>query len=156
MESYRSGHNELHSKCSCPFLGTWVRIPHSPLKNRPTDDYCRLWAYFLPAFLAGALSFKLLYSNTKCGIERNSLFSVLKPEILCGELDRIGWLIGFHVKIIVFILIFYTILHELFEIFTLFDTIHLYQTPPNLVNDILSQYFKNSRSCSRSHALCTL
>lgn len=31
MESYRSGHNELHSKCSCPLLGTWVRIPHSPL-----------------------------------------------------------------------------------------------------------------------------
>lgn len=29
-EKYRSGHNELHSKCSCRVTGTWVRIPSSP------------------------------------------------------------------------------------------------------------------------------
>lgn len=30
-EKYRSGHNEPHSKCGCPFPGTWVQIPLAPL-----------------------------------------------------------------------------------------------------------------------------
>ena len=51
MESYRSGHNELHSKCSCPLQGTWVRIPHSPPENSVHKRVCHLWAFFiLPLF----------------------------------------------------------------------------------------------------------
>lgn len=48
-ESYRSGHNELHSKCSCPLQGTWVRIPHSPSEIYVHKRICRLWAFFIPA-----------------------------------------------------------------------------------------------------------
>lgn len=33
MESYRSGHNEAHSKCVCRFFGTRVRIPPTPQEN---------------------------------------------------------------------------------------------------------------------------
>ena len=33
MESYRSGHNEAHSKCVCRFFGTRVRIPPTPPEN---------------------------------------------------------------------------------------------------------------------------
>ena len=36
-ETYRSGHNEPHSKCGHRFSGAWVRIPPSPfatLKER--------------------------------------------------------------------------------------------------------------------------
>ena len=52
-ESYRSGHNELHSKCSCPLLGTWVRIPHSPPDAYVHKRVCRLWAFFIPPFFWG-------------------------------------------------------------------------------------------------------
>ena len=47
-ESYRSGHNELHSKCSCPLLGTWVRIPHSPPEILPANGsaVCGLFFFF--------------------------------------------------------------------------------------------------------------
>ena len=31
LEIYRSGCNEPHSKCGCPFTGTWVQIPLAPL-----------------------------------------------------------------------------------------------------------------------------
>ena len=33
MESYRSGRNETDSKSVCPSLGTWVRIPPTPLES---------------------------------------------------------------------------------------------------------------------------
>lgn len=36
LETYRSGHNEPHSKCGCRETGTWVRIPPSPFFERPT------------------------------------------------------------------------------------------------------------------------
>ena len=31
MEKYRSGYNGPDSKSGCPEMGTWVRIPPSPL-----------------------------------------------------------------------------------------------------------------------------
>ena len=36
-ETYRSGHNEPHSKCGYPLLGTWVRIPPSPFYSMRED-----------------------------------------------------------------------------------------------------------------------
>lgn len=38
-------------------------------------------------------------SDAKCGIERNSLFIILKAEIFCRDLDRVGWLICVHIDL---------------------------------------------------------
>ena len=41
----------------------------------------------------------LLFSNAKCGIERNDFFIVLKAEVFCRELDSIGGLVGVHIDL---------------------------------------------------------
>ena len=42
---------------------------------------------------------KILISDTKCGIERNDFFIVLKAEVLGRELDSIGGLVGVHIDL---------------------------------------------------------
>ena len=37
--------------------------------------------------------------NTKCSVEGNGLFIVLKAEVFCRELDGVGRLIGFHIDL---------------------------------------------------------
>ena len=37
--------------------------------------------------------------DTKCGIERNGLFIVLKTEVFCRELDGVSRLIGVHIDL---------------------------------------------------------
>lgn len=37
LEMYRSGRNENDSKSFCPEMGTWVRIPPSPLNKLSVD-----------------------------------------------------------------------------------------------------------------------
>lgn len=37
--------------------------------------------------------------NTKCSVEGNGLFIVLKAEVFCRELDGVSRLIGFHVDL---------------------------------------------------------
>lgn len=39
----------------------------------------------------------LLFSDTKCGIERNDFFVALKAEVFCRELDSISGLVGVHI-----------------------------------------------------------
>ena len=51
-EKYRSGHNELHSKCSCRVTGTWVRIPSSP-PTLSTTPAIALLVLFLLATMMG-------------------------------------------------------------------------------------------------------
>ncbi len=41
----------------------------------------------------------LLFSNAKCGIERNDFFIALKAEVFCRELDSIGGLVGVHIDL---------------------------------------------------------
>ena len=41
----------------------------------------------------------ILISDTKCGIERNDFFIVLKAEVLCRELDSISGLVGVHIDL---------------------------------------------------------
>src|SRR5699024_4489525 len=38
-------------------------------------------------------------SDTKCGVERNGLFIVLKAKVFCRKLDGISRLIGFHIDL---------------------------------------------------------
>ena len=42
---------------------------------------------------------KVLISDTKCGIERNNFFIVLKAEVFRGELDRISGLVSVHIDL---------------------------------------------------------
>ena len=42
---------------------------------------------------------KILISDTKCSIERNDFFIVLKAEVFGGELDSIGRLVGVHINL---------------------------------------------------------
>lgn len=37
--------------------------------------------------------------DTKCGVEWNGLFTVLKAEVFCRELDGVSRLIGFHIDL---------------------------------------------------------
>ena len=39
----------------------------------------------------------LLFSNAKCGIERNDFFIALKAEVFCRELDSISGPVGVHI-----------------------------------------------------------
>ena len=41
----------------------------------------------------------LLILDTKCGVEGNGLFIVLKTKVFCRELDSVGRLIGFHINL---------------------------------------------------------
>ena len=41
----------------------------------------------------------LLFSDTKCGIERNDFFIVLKAEVFGRELDSISGLVGVHMDL---------------------------------------------------------
>ena len=41
----------------------------------------------------------ILISDTKCGIERNDFFIVLKAEVLGRELDSISGLVGVHIDL---------------------------------------------------------
>ena len=41
----------------------------------------------------------ILISDTKCGIERNDFFIVLKAEVFGRELDSISWLVGVHIDL---------------------------------------------------------
>ena len=41
----------------------------------------------------------ILISDTKCGIERNDFFIVLKAEVFGRELDRISRLVGVHIDL---------------------------------------------------------
>ena len=50
--------------------------------------------------LSGGVRFvKVLISDTKCGIERNNFFIVLKAEVFRGELDRISGLVSVHIDL---------------------------------------------------------
>ena len=42
---------------------------------------------------------KILISDTKCGIERNDFFIVLKAEVFGRELDSISGLVGVHIDL---------------------------------------------------------
>lgn len=42
---------------------------------------------------------EILISNTKCCIERNDFFIVLKAEVLGRELDSISGLVGVHIDL---------------------------------------------------------
>ena len=42
---------------------------------------------------------KVLISDTKCGIERNDFFIVIKAEVFGRELDCIGGLVGVHIDL---------------------------------------------------------
>ena len=37
--------------------------------------------------------------DTKCGVERNGLFSVLKAKVFCGELNGVSGLVGVHIDL---------------------------------------------------------
>lgn len=41
----------------------------------------------------------ILISDTKCGIERNDFFVVLKAEVFGRELDSISGLVGVHIDL---------------------------------------------------------
>ena len=41
----------------------------------------------------------ILNLDTKCGIERNGFFIVLKAEVFGRELDRISGLVGVHIDL---------------------------------------------------------
>ena len=41
----------------------------------------------------------ILISDTKCGIERNDFFIVLKAEVFGRELDSISGLVGVHIDL---------------------------------------------------------
>ena len=41
----------------------------------------------------------ILISDTKCGIERNDFFVVLKAEVLGRELNSISRLVGVHIDL---------------------------------------------------------
>ena len=42
---------------------------------------------------------KILISDTKCSIERNDFFVVLKAEVFSRELNRISGLVGVHIDL---------------------------------------------------------
>ena len=41
----------------------------------------------------------ILISDTKCGIERNDFFVILKAEVFGRELDSISGLVGVHIDL---------------------------------------------------------
>ena len=51
-----------------------------------------------PTFSVSVIA-KILISDTKCGIERNDFFIVLKAEVFGRELDSISWLVGVHIDL---------------------------------------------------------
>lgn len=51
-----------------------------------------------PTFSVSVIA-KILISDTKCGIERNDFFIVLKAEVLGRELDCISRLVGVHIDL---------------------------------------------------------
>ena len=51
-----------------------------------------------PAFSVSVIV-KLLISDTKCRIERNDFFVVLKAEVFSGEFNRISGLVGVHIDL---------------------------------------------------------
>ena len=57
MEKYRSGHNELHSKCSCRVFGTWVRIPSSPPRKPKPIFWLRFFLNKLDLNPSGSVAF---------------------------------------------------------------------------------------------------
>ena len=46
-----------------------------------------------------SVTVSILISDTKCGVERNDFFIVLKAEIFGRELDRIRGFVGVHVDL---------------------------------------------------------
>ncbi len=51
-----------------------------------------------PAFSVSVI-IAILISDTKCGIERNDFFIVLKAEVFGRELDSISGLVGVHIDL---------------------------------------------------------
>ncbi len=60
----------------------------------------RMW-HFREGFIFNILKTMILsaVSDTKCGIERNNFFVVLKAKVFRGELNCIGRLVSVHIDL---------------------------------------------------------
>ena len=60
-------------------------------------DYC--WKQKITPTFSVSVIIAILISDTKCGIERNNFFIILKAEVFGRELDCIGGLVGVHIDL---------------------------------------------------------
>lgn len=72
--------------------------------------------------------------DAKCGVEGNGLFSVLKAKVFCRKLDRIVWLIGFHININQIYTVFNTYLQDM-----VIEHFHTHGSLPSRISAIRSQ-----------------
>lgn len=57
------------------------------------------WEQKITPTFSVSVTVAILISDTKCGIERNDFFVILKAEVLGRELDSISGLVGVHIDL---------------------------------------------------------
>lgn len=57
------------------------------------------WEQKITPTFSVSVTVAILISDTKCSIERNDFFVILKAEVLCRELDSISGLVGIHIDL---------------------------------------------------------